>query len=85
LEDEEAMPTVLRRGPFRFQFFAGDGSEPRHIHVVRDGADAKFWLDPDPNLSRDRGLSVTELRDARKIIEAELQALRDAWDDFFNP
>jgi len=79
------MPTVLRRGPVRFQFYASDGSEPRHIHVIRDGADAKFWLDPDPTLSSNRGLSAAELRDARKIIEGELRVLRDAWDDFFNP
>jgi len=79
------MPTVLRRGPYRFQFFASDGSEPRHIHVSRDGADAKFWLDPDVTLARNRGFSVKELHDAREIIEEELQTLRDAWDDFFNP
>ena len=79
------MPTVLRRGPYRFHFYASDGSEPRHIHVSRDGADAKFWLDPEVNLAHNRGFTAKELRDIEEIIEDELQTLRDAWDDFFNP
>src|SRR5262245_19824181 len=32
------MPTVLRVGPFRFFFYAGDGGEPPHVHVERDEA-----------------------------------------------
>jgi hypothetical protein len=79
------LPTALRRGPYRFQFFASDGSEPRHIHVSRDGADAKFWLDPEVRLAQNRGFTAKELRDIEKIIEDELQTLRDAWNDFFNP
>jgi hypothetical protein len=63
------MPTVLRSGPYRFQFYASDGGEPRHIHAIRGGADAKFWLDPDVNLARNRGLSAKELAEAEDIIE----------------
>jgi hypothetical protein len=40
------MPTVLRVGPYRFFFYAGDQGEPLHIHVEREGRIAKFWLDP---------------------------------------
>jgi hypothetical protein len=40
------MPTVLRSGPYRFFFYAGDGSEPPHVHVERDDSEAKFWLGP---------------------------------------
>ncbi|MDP3297850.1 MAG: DUF4160 domain-containing protein, partial [Thermodesulfovibrionia bacterium] len=40
------MPTVLRVGPYRFFFYAGDRDEPQHIHVERDDKIAKFWLDP---------------------------------------
>ncbi len=41
-----ASRPVLRDGPFRFFFFAGDGREPLHVHVQRDEDEAKFWLDP---------------------------------------
>jgi hypothetical protein len=40
------MPTVLRAGPYRFFFYAGDREEPPHVHVERDEKVAKFWLDP---------------------------------------
>ncbi|MGV8711136.1 MAG: DUF4160 domain-containing protein [Nitrosomonas sp.] len=40
------MPTVLRIGPYRFFFFAGDRDEPLHIHVEREDRIAKFWLEP---------------------------------------
>ncbi|MCO6455665.1 MAG: DUF4160 domain-containing protein [Pirellulaceae bacterium] len=38
------MPTVLRVGPYRFFFYAGDGDEPAHVHVERDDSEAKVWL-----------------------------------------
>ena len=38
------MPTVLRSGPFRVFFYAGDSGEPPHVHVERDDCQAKFWL-----------------------------------------
>ena len=40
------MPTVLRIGPYRFFFYAGDREEPPHIHVERDDNIANFWLEP---------------------------------------
>jgi hypothetical protein len=30
------MPIVLRIGPYRFFFYAGDRPEPPHIHVERE-------------------------------------------------
>lgn len=39
------MPTVLRTGPYRIFFYAGDRDEPPHVHVERDANIAKFWLD----------------------------------------
>ena len=40
------MPTILRIGPYRFFFYAGDRDEPPHIHVERDDNIAKFWIGP---------------------------------------
>ena len=40
------MPTVLRIGPYRFFFYAGDHNEPPHIHVEHNNNTAKFWLNP---------------------------------------
>ncbi len=39
------MPTVKIIGPYRFHFYSSDHGEPAHVHVQRDEANAKFWLD----------------------------------------
>ena len=40
------MPTVLRRGPYRFYFYSHEPNEPMHVHIDRDDLSAKFWLEP---------------------------------------
>jgi hypothetical protein len=54
------MPTVLRSGPFRLFFYAGDRHEPSHVHVERDARKAKFWLEP-VSLQIDRSAPHTTL------------------------
>lgn len=76
------MPTVLRVGPYRLFFYAGDGGEPPHVHVERDGAEAKFWLDP-VRLERSRGLSAKEVRAVQAVIETHEQALLEGRHEFF--
>lgn len=61
------MPTVLRSGPDRLFFYAGDGEEPPHFHVERDSCEAKFWLDP-VRLARSHGFAAKELRTIEKLI-----------------
>jgi len=78
------MPTVLRDGPLRFYFYAGDGGEPRHVHVESGGEEAKFWLDP-VDLATNRGFSRKELNKIEHLIHAHIDQLRNAWDGFFNP
>lgn len=76
------MPTVLRVGPYRFFFYAGDRNEPPHIHVERDKNVAKFWLDP-VRLQRSRGFSSKELNRIRKLVEENRKGLRRSWDEYF--
>lgn len=77
------MPTVLRSGPYRFFFFAGDRAEPPHVHVERESNRAKFWLDP-VRLQESGGLSRTEINRIAALVEANRDALLQAWDEFFN-
>jgi hypothetical protein len=76
------MPTVLRVGPYRFFFYAGDGGEPPHVHVERDAAEAKCWLDP-IRLERSRGFSAREIRTIQQLVQTHQQALLESWHDFF--
>ena len=77
------MPTVLRSGPYRFFFYAGDGGEPPHVHVERGDAEAKFWLDP-IRLERSRGFGRKEINRIRRLVEWNLQELLESWNEFFH-
>jgi hypothetical protein len=77
------MPTVLRSGPYRFFFYAGDREEPPHIHVERDDDEAKFWLDP-VRLQRSFGFAGSEIRRIEKLVVENQQHLLDCWNEFFN-
>lgn len=77
------MPTVLRSGPYRFFFYAGDQHEPPHVHVERDRCEAKFWLDP-VRLARSHGFSASEINKIEKLVIDNEQALLESWNAFFN-
>ncbi len=76
------MPTVLRKGPYRFFFFSREPLEPPHIHVEEEDNYAKFWLNPIA-LAASYGFSPHELRKIGKIIEEDIEIFRRSWDEFF--
>ena len=77
------MPTVLRLGPYRFFFYAGDGDEPPHVHVERDDNTAKLWLAP-IRLEESRGFQRHELNRIQRIIEEHRRRLLDEWEEYFH-
>ena len=76
------MPTVLRVGPYRLFFYAGDRHEPRHVHVERETSRAKFWLDP-VRLAESGGFRGAELNRVAALVIEHRETLVEAWDDFF--
>jgi hypothetical protein len=76
------MPTVLRRGPYRFFFYAGDRDEPPHVHVERDDCVAKIWLDP-VRLDRSGGFDRAELNGIERAVSEHRERLLESWYDFF--
>lgn len=76
------MPTVLRSGPYRFFFYAGDRDEPRHVHVEREDKVAKFWLVP-VRLQESGGFARAELNRIRQLIQLNQDRFVEAWHDYF--
>lgn len=76
------MPTIWIEGPYRFFFYAGDRNEPVHIHVERDDATAKFWLEP-VRLQRSNGFRMVEVRRIRKIVEEHQAHIMECWHEYF--
>ena len=77
------MPTVLRSGPYRFFFYSSDREEPPHIHVERERAQAKFWLDP-VRLHASVGLSRVELGRIEAMVVEQHDRFMGAWRDYFS-
>ena len=76
------MPTVLRIGPYRFFFFAGDRDEPPHIHVEREDKLAKLWLEP--VLLQSSGWHTRhEIIRIPRIVGEHRNQLTKAWNAYF--
>ena len=76
------MPTVFREGPYRVYFFSNEDDEPPHVHVDRDSATAKFWLNP-VRAARNRGFSDAEMTRIGRMLEARSDELMEAWYGWF--
>ena len=76
------MPTVLKSGPYRMFFYAGDRDEPPHVHIERDDKIGKFWLDP-IRLQSSGGFSRVELARIEKLVNDHRVELVETWHDYF--
>lgn len=73
------MPTIRGiPGPYRFYFYNFDCMEPPHVHVERDNALCKFWLDR-IGLAWNSGISPVELNRIRRVIFTESSRIAEAW------
>ncbi len=77
------MPTILKIGPYRFFFYSGDWQEPPHVHIERDNAEAKFWLNP-IRLARSSRFTSTDLNRIQKMVEENINTLRGKWHEYFS-
>lgn len=76
------MPTILRTGPYRLFFYAGDRDEPPHIHVEREDKTAKFWLSP-VRFQNARGFGRSEILGIQRLIEENQEILLRGWHEYF--
>jgi hypothetical protein len=76
------MPTVLRVGAFRFYFFSHEPNEPPHIHIDRDAATIKVWLDP-VTVAKSRGFRANEIGGIIALVIEHKDRLLEAWHEYF--
>jgi hypothetical protein len=73
------MPTIKGiPGPYRFFFYSFDCNEPPHVHVRRERAVCKFWLDP-LALATSSGFTSRELARIRGVILQNRELMLEAW------
>jgi len=72
------MPVVLRIKGYRFYFYEADLDEPPHVHVGKEGKEAKCWLSP-VALARSRGFREHELTEIEGILTQYQRTILAAW------
>ena len=74
------MPTVLREKGYRFGFYSYDLGEPIHVHVTKEGREAKLWLNP-VRVAWNEGFRQHELREIVQIAEANRTLIEKKWNE----
>lgn len=79
------MPVVLRYRGYRFFFYSNEGSprEPLHIHVEKNGNEAKFWLQPGIALADSEGFDRRTLRELEHVVLENRALIEDRWNEHF--
>ena len=80
------MPVILRVNGFRFFFYSNEGNplESAHIHVMKAGNEAKFWLVPSVALASNDGFDARVLRELSGVVEDNQTLFLEAWNDYFS-
>jgi len=72
------MPVVLRIKGYRFWFYEADLDEPPHVHVGKEGKEAKYWLEPIA-LARSRSFRPHQLKKIENILRENTEDILAAW------
>ena len=63
------MSTKFRQEDgFTFKIYSNE-EERKHIHVVKAGCEAKFWLEPQIELATNYGFDSKDLRKIKELVE----------------
>ena len=75
-------PTVFRESGYRFFFFSRE-EERMHVHIISADGEAKYWLEPEIELTKNYGYTRKQLKDVERLIEEHQYELISAWREHF--
>ena len=77
------MPTYFKERGYRFFFVSYDCIEPRHVHIVKDNKECKFWAGSVKRiiLEDNRGFKKPEVKFIQETIVANYQIIKKIWDE----
>ena len=75
------MPTIFIFFGFRFMFYSDD-HEPIHVHVLKDGHEAKYNVQGIEQVFN-HGFKKHELKLIESIIEENEDVIKERWNNFF--
>lgn len=75
-------PTVFREKGYRFFFFSKEETR-MHVHVISGDGEAKYWLEPEIELSRQSKYSNKQLKEIESLVEEHKDEIIRAWQEHF--
>ena len=79
---KETMPTIFIFFGFRFMFYSND-HEPIHVHVIKDGYEAKYNVSPLIQIYN-HGFKKHDIALIESIISENEAVIIDRWKEYFN-
>ena len=61
-------PVFRRESEYTFNIYSNE-EERMHLHVIYDGNEAKYWLEPEVELAKNAGIPDHKLNEINKIVE----------------
>ncbi len=79
------MPVIFRYDGFRIFFYANEGvpREPVHVHVLKNGSEAKFWMFPKVRVAANFGFDERTIRRLVKVVEERRTEIEFTWFEYF--
>ena len=77
------MPTIFILFGFHFMFYSDDHT-PVHVHVLKDGKEAKYNVEPEITLVYNHGYKKNEISMMESVIEENREVIIDRWKAYFN-
>lgn len=75
------MPTIFIFFGFRFTFYSDD-HKPIHVHVIKDGNEAKYNVSPLQQVYN-RGFKKHDIMIIESVIEENTEIIIERWNNFF--
>ncbi|MFK3689658.1 DUF4160 domain-containing protein [Agrobacterium tumefaciens] len=76
------MPTLLIWHGYKFRFYASDGPEPPHIHIIKDKCSAKVWL-LSMEMAYNHGYNSREVAEFLSKVDENRDGWMEKWNEFF--
>lgn len=75
------MPTIFILFGFRFMFYSNDYA-PIHVHILKDGHEAKYNVDP-VELVFNHGFKKHYILLIESVLEENREIVIDRWKNYF--
>lgn len=71
-------PVFKRERGYTFKIFSNE-EERMHIHVMKDGCEAKVWIEPHVELADNDGFAKHEINNIIKLVETYADSFKDQY------